>query len=878
MLRPYLRDTTAAPTNMSEEGLPHGIKRPAGDPDEADYGTGREDHQHPDDIRDGSNSLAGDRAPSSAPDDGPNDAPKRKRQRVRLSCLECRRRKLSCDRNFPCDRCVRSGTADTCVFEAAASTMPHTNAGIPPGFARLDPRVGADADGHSSIDIERVKKLEDEVQQLKALLIKHAGSAGALPGIEALASGSENSSSTADDAPPPTDPPDGKLIMRHRGPTLVDPDGLEACPPPREMCREELRFLRGKEFRTRYYGPYNASMAFSELLSLLPSVRDNPDEWLRPIFLCDRKDRRNDSTKRDNAYQRRDLHLESLLPSRREVNALVNLYLSQFEQLHRIVHIPAFHREYNAFWNANDVQHTGRSAAFTALLLSILAVSSCVHGDDVASPGGSSGHNSDPLPSPRKYVGTVSTERYSAEVWIKAVQSWMQTQSMKHRRLVHFQIACLLYLGKRVNTIKKKRFWTDAGALTHDGIAVGLHRDPGPMTGRISVYNQEMRRRIWATVQEFDLQTSFDYGLPTILTSLHFDAAAPRNLDDDEFDEDSVELPQPRPSRDYTYSSFQNVARQSLPLRLELSRILYGQPTKLDYKQVARYSNDLSREIDSLPSWEANEDNMAGAKRPLIAYTLLHIQLRQYMIPLHQPFIKLGREHHKAEYQYSQVIYHNAARDIVQLHDRLYQQGIRALNFMREDCLTSAIYLCSVTMMQPQGSTNMIMINSSHTLKLLEKCLAMKEDRLLRCGNNEPWAYCIMCNTVGLLDVHLGNKTADEAKAWAHDRYVSLHQKLFPNTITEAEATPSAVPGSVRNTVAVNSPWPGKVASTPVAGPAALAISDADINMTPWMAVAMGGQQLMPDHNALAAAQNIDFGVFSGLDPDQIWNDNWMLG
>jgi hypothetical protein len=366
------------------------------------------------------------------------------------------------------------------------------------------------------------------------------------------------------------------------------------------------------------------------------------------------------------------------------------------------VHIPAFRREYHQFWDPAEMG-TKRTAAFTALILAILAVSSCVHGDNVASPGTSHGGGGEPVPSPRKYLGAVSTERHSAEVWINAVQAWMQTQSMKHRRLIHFQIACLVYLGKRVNTIKKKRFWTDAGALTQDGIAVGLHRDPGPIKGRISVYNQEMRRRIWATVQEFDMQTSNDNGVPTHLTALHFDVEAPRNLDDAEFDEDSTELPPSRPSREYTFTSFQHVARKSLPLRLELSRLLYGQPTRLLYQDVARYTNDITRLIDSLPSWEASEENTAGAKRPLLAYTLLHIQLRQYLIPLHQPFIKLGKEHPKPAYQYSQIIYHNAARDIVQLHDKLYQQGLRALNFMREDCLTSAVYLCSVTMMQPQG-------------------------------------------------------------------------------------------------------------------------------------------------------------------------------
>lgn len=39
-----------------------------------------------------------------------------RRRRPPLSCTECRRRKLKCDRSLPCGQCVRSKTADSCVF------------------------------------------------------------------------------------------------------------------------------------------------------------------------------------------------------------------------------------------------------------------------------------------------------------------------------------------------------------------------------------------------------------------------------------------------------------------------------------------------------------------------------------------------------------------------------------------------------------------------------------------------------------------------------------------------------------------------------------------------------------------------------------------
>ena len=71
------------------------------------------------------------------------------------------------------------------------------------------------------------------------------------------------------------------------------------------------------------------------------------------------------------------------------------------------------------------------------------------------------------------------------------------------------------------------------------------------------------------------------------------------------------------------------------------------------------------------------------------------------------------------------------------------------------------------------------MVNAEHTVALLEKCLAMKEDRILKCGNNEPWGYSIMCAAFSLLEAHLGRKTTEVAKARSAERFINVHYKLL---------------------------------------------------------------------------------------------------
>lgn len=508
-------------------------------------------------------------------------------------------------------------------------------------------------------------------------------------------------------------------------------------------------------------------------------MRETGDEWLRPLLSASgtvRKDRALDRQKRDEQLARPDSGLEALLPSKEETDAGVAIYLEQFEQLHRIVHIPSFRREYAKFW---DPKHT-RCASFTVLVLVILSVTACV-----------STH------SPPEFEKLVSNAHSKALRWIEACEEWAEKQSQKHRRLINYQIMCLLYLSKRINTVKKKRFWKGAGALVLDAVSVGLHREPHP---KVSPFNQEMRRRIWATIVSFDMQASFDHGLPSLLASLPILVQAPRNIDDAEFDEDSEELPPSKPTSEYTYTSYQHLTRQSLPLRLELCRVLTGSGEPLDYDDVIRYTSEISREIDSLPSWDAGAAKAGEEpKTPLLAYTLLHIQLRAYIMPLHQSYLRLRKMNPK--YQYSEMIYYSSVRDMILLNDALMKQGLRTLNFLREDSLSLAVNLCSVTMLQPRGkspasngcrlqdsgiltvlspgSTNMIMISSLDTMSLIDKCLQMREDRVLRCGNNEPWGFSILCAARELLAVHLGEKTPEAAKAAAAERFVNMHLKIL---------------------------------------------------------------------------------------------------
>jgi hypothetical protein len=93
--------------------------------------------------------------------------------------------------------------------------------------------------------------------------------------------------------------------------------------------------------------------------------------------------------------------------------------------------------------------------------------------------------------------------------------------------------------------------WLFISMILHLAIRMGYHRDPDHFPG-ISPFEGEMRRRVWTTILQLDLVLSLEKGLPRSATDTHIDTKEPRNLQDCDFDEDAIEMPQPRPETEWT--------------------------------------------------------------------------------------------------------------------------------------------------------------------------------------------------------------------------------------------------------------------------------------------------------------------------------------
>lgn len=331
----------------------------------------------------------------------------------------------------------------------------------------------------------------------------------------------------------------------------------------------------------------------------------------------------------------------------------------------------------------------------TALVLSMVSISVCIS------------------ISPSEATHLSSTSQAAPIQWIYACDDWLRQQNAKHRKLVHYQVSCLIYLAKRMNMIAKKRYWKETGSLVQDAIIDGLHRDPSPNVD--SPYIGEMKRRIWAVLRELDLQNTFECGLPTLLHNIDSNMTCPANIDDKDFDEATAVLPVSKPLNHYTYTSYQYHSSRSWILRLEISRRLFRTRslTPLSYEDVLKYTHEITQEINSLPPWDPDEGTTQESSRlPTLAYAFLSFQLKTCVLALHRQYLK--QDHSK--YWLSENICYQMSRDILLLNSKLLAFGIQSLTLLREDLLLASLNLTHIILLQPKGrcSTAPLLLPRQH--------------------------------------------------------------------------------------------------------------------------------------------------------------------
>ncbi|KAI1618511.1 fungal-specific transcription factor domain-containing protein [Exophiala viscosa] len=225
----------------------------------------------------------------------------------------------------------------------------------------------------------------------------------------------------------------------------------------------------------------------------------------------------------------RDQDLSALitcLPERSQVDRLVANYFEMASFFRPVVHPKQFQREYYKFWQAPY----SVSKAWLGLLFAVLRLSA---------------QTTQQLPntassSPLDVDETISTFRLCALRCLTLDDYARANIHLLQGLLTHLEAEYFQSLDPQAN------FYILTGTTVRVSLMIGLNRDAAH-DSKFTTFECEMRRRLWLCIVHGDILLSFQMGLPSMIPYAQSDTTRPRNLAEDDFDEDTEELPASRP-------------------------------------------------------------------------------------------------------------------------------------------------------------------------------------------------------------------------------------------------------------------------------------------------------------------------------------------
>ncbi|CAG8983716.1 hypothetical protein HYALB_00006285 [Hymenoscyphus albidus] len=528
----------------------------------------------------------------------------RRRRAVTLSCSLRRRRKIRCNRERPCSNCIRSRSG-SCTYE---SQNPNP---LPPNIPQTQ---RSSSSSHPTQTEVSDTANSDQVS---------ATSRRSLPSLGVTSSATTPSSFSHQPSIGEVDAL--KLKIQYLEDKLSEAN-LVSTPFQASTSNTNLTEVAKSRLGGTYYVHYDNALPGqpqSVARSLTHKTRLlGQSHWevngiclIRDIFeAIELAPRESWSGMEKCKVLAREIKLRrappwpiistSNLPSRDICDKLIECYIQTTDSITRILHIPTFKREYEALW----VSETPSDIAFLTQLKLVLALGAVT------------------------YDETFSL-RVSALHWVYEAQVWASDPFKLRVDIPSLQSDILLLLAQERLGISGHLDWISMGSLLRKAMYMGLHREPDRVLHSRRTYVSEMRRRLWNTILEFNLQASLTSGGAPLIALGDFDTAPPGNLNDDQI---MIEHVVPESPDTFTQMSIALALRTTFPQRLAVVKFLNGLTTNNSYNETLRLDTDLRTAYKSLyHRLRSLSSSLSPSSFELSAVDFL---IHRYISALHIPF------------------------------------------------------------------------------------------------------------------------------------------------------------------------------------------------------------------------------------------------
>ncbi|KAL6907044.1 fungal-specific transcription factor domain-containing protein [Trichoderma evansii] len=382
------------------------------------------------------------------------------------------------------------------------------------------------------------------------------------------------------------------------------------------------------------------------------------------------------------------------LPSRQEADKLIMAYFRAKFTAVIFIHTHQFKRRYDAFWT----DPSSADFLWISILFSILSIGTMVvntkESDGVFSESSASSSPSLAGPDSRFYMA-------------KAAQCLVAGQYCKGKR---FSVEALLMHAHSRNVQKldsQSTLWSLYGLAVRLAQRQGYHRDAAKVSSNraMTPFEAEMRRRTWYVIQSTDLLFSFQNGMPPIITQDVCDVDHPTNLTDDDFDEDAVSLPAPRPPTD-PIPVLANITKSKLcrVMRRVVRHVLAVTP--VPYAETLALNQDLQEWHDSVPAClrirTIRNTSFTDANYTIMHRLMLELMYLTSLCILHRPYLTTHK--HDAEYDASRRICKEAALMVLEIQaeldietgagGRMYEDRFMVSSLTLHHFLLAAMIMC----------------------------------------------------------------------------------------------------------------------------------------------------------------------------------------
>ncbi|KAJ5157482.1 uncharacterized protein N7482_008582 [Penicillium canariense] len=344
--------------------------------------------------------------------------------------------------------------------------------------------------------------------------------------------------------------------------------------------------------------------------------------------------------------------LLTAVPARPVADRLISLYLNSKESTLVLMHVPTFTKEYAEFWKSpEDV-----SINWLAYLFSILCAGAGLQ--LFSTSGRADGGLAETFAEYQRLASQclvmsnyTSPGRYTMETLILNVAMEILRSTDNH-----LGPSVLLSLATRL------------------AVHAGYHRDSKHYP-EISVFDGEMRRRVWTYLSLLDHYISLQAGLPPTTVQTQSDTEEPRNLRDEDLDPAATTLPRARPSTEKTAILFPVVLNRIMFADAEIiSKVcsVKGVP----YQEVLRLDGKLKELHKIIPTplkFRPLSESIADSPNTIMDRYNINLMYQKARCDLHRRY--LAQHRLDPEYAYSRRDCLEAARTVLQHQSDIFDAG-----------------------------------------------------------------------------------------------------------------------------------------------------------------------------------------------------------